>query len=304
MHLRARLLAPFSAGGLLAIAMAMLVGCGGDGASSGFTRPNGTDADANTNGGQGSEPPPLTDDEQDTTPKPTRPGGVAEVFAHSDTMLYRLDPETKAITVIGSFRGCTRVIDLALDEDSNLYATTPSQLVRVDPTTAQCTVLQTGTYPNSLSFVPKGTLDPNAEALVGYENADYVRIDPKTGTKRKIGELGNGYRSSGDIVSVKGGATYLTVVGGPESCGDCLVEVNPVTGAVVKNWGPVGKVAVYGLAFWAGSVYGFNDPGELFEIRFDNNRITTTTIPFPNRPQRLSFYGAGSTTSAPLAPPR
>jgi hypothetical protein len=56
---------------------------------------------------------------------------------------------------------------------------------------------------------------------------------------------------------------------------------------------------VYGIAFWAGSVYGFTDAGQLFEITFNQDKITSTAIPtMPG----LSFWGAGSTTSAPAVP--
>ena len=70
------------------------------------------------------------------------------------------------------------------------------------------------TYPNSLSFVPKGTVDPNVEALVGYNGGTYVRIDTVTGAVTSIGNLGSGYSSSGDIVRlpIPGNAELLVYV--------------------------------------------------------------------------------------------
>src|SRR5215472_567374 len=106
-------------------------------------------------------------------------GGTAEVFAESLDTLFKLDPTTKAVTVVGMFQGCSQVVDIALDKDSNMYATTIDGFYKVDRTSAACTLIQMGSgYPNSLSFVPAGTLDPNVEALVGYVNDQYVRIDP------------------------------------------------------------------------------------------------------------------------------
>jgi hypothetical protein len=223
----------------------------------------------------------------------------SEVFAQSAGTLYRLDPTTKVVTTVGGFNGCSNVIDIAVDKNGVMFATTSSGLYRVDKTTAACTHIRDGGYPNSLSFVPEGTVDPSDEALVGYNGGTYVRIDTATGAVTNIGALGGGYASSGDIVSVIGGGTYLTVIGG--SCDDCIVEVNPKTGALVKLIGPLGHASVYGLAFWAGSAYGFDDGGELFQI--DLTSGATTTIAIPNAPPGLSFYGAGSTTSAPLKPP-
>lgn len=228
---------------------------------------------------------------------------VNEVYGQSETALYKLEPATKAVTIVGNFKGCEPIVDIALDERSTLYAASYNTLYIVDKKTAECTVVSTGKYPNSLSFVPKGTLDPDAEALVGYggtKGDDYIRIDVKTGQTTTLGKLGNNLVSSGDIVSVKGGATYLTVKGGSCSNSDCLVEVDPATGKMLKNWGDIEHKQVFGLSFWGGNVYGFDNNGNLFEVTFGSKKIVTTTIPIPNKPSGLSFWGAGSSTSAPL----
>jgi hypothetical protein len=231
-----------------------------------------------------------------------REGGlsqIAEVYGHSADTLYRLDPDTKAITTV-PFKGCETVVDIALDEASNLFGTSYNALYRIDRATGACTEISRGSYPNSLSFVPKGTVDANVEALVGYEGDTYVRIDTKTGTKTKVGALVGGLVSSGDIVSVKGGPTYLTVKS--SGCDDCLVEVNPANGSLVKNWGSIKHTDVFGLAFWNGKIYGFDKAGALFEVSLAGGAISVTAIPIPGAPAGLSFYGAGSTTAAPVGP--
>lgn len=91
-------------------------------------------------------------------------------------------------------------------------ATSFSAFYSLDLATAKCTQIAQGDFPNSLSFVPKGTVDPSSEALVGYVGSTYVRIDPKTGATTNIGSLSGGYRSSGDVVSVKGGGNFLTAI--------------------------------------------------------------------------------------------
>ena len=274
-----------------------LAACGGSSSRAGFD-------DGQQPGGAGPGTPPAapgsTGDFSQNPPPPAAPPEVHEVFGQSADTLYKLDPDTKAVTVVGAFDGCTQVIDIALDESSTLYATTNLALYTIDKSTAKCTQIAQGLYPNSLSFVPKGTVDPNVEALVGYDGSDYVRIDTKTGAKTTIGSLGKNLTSSGDIVSVKGGSTYLTVKG--SSCSDCLVEVDPKTGAALKNWGSVAHKDVFGLAFWGGKVYGFDNAGELFEVTFGASGITTSPITIPSAPSNLSFWGAGSTTSAPLVP--
>lgn len=234
---------------------------------------------------------------------------IAEVFGHSATQLYKLNPDTKAVGIVGSFNGCNGILDIALDKDSNLFATNNEGLYKVDLDTVVCTKIADGMYPNSLSFVPKGTVDPNEEALVGYvEDANdqnqFVRIDPTTGALSNIGAPWSGpyaeYVSSGDIVSVIGGPTYLTIKRGDCDPLDCLVEINPTTGQVKAFLGSVGYGKVFGMAFWAGKAYGFTNDGKLFEINRDaNDNITTALIPTN---AMLQFWGAGSTTSAPPVP--
>jgi hypothetical protein len=273
-----------------------LVACGGASSRTGFEEAPAPVAEESP-----TTPAPAGDFNTTAPPPPAPSVEVNEVFGHSDTTLFRLDPKTKAVTEVGALVGCSSVIDIALDESSTLYAVSVSELYTVDKATAKCTSVAKGEYPNSLSFVPKGTVDANAEALVGYEGSDYVRIDTKNGAKTKIGALGAGtLQSSGDIVSVKGGKTYLTVKGGSCTTNDCLVEVNPATGKLVKNWGSIEHKDVFGLSFWAGKVYGFNKTGALFEVAFGTSQLATTIIPLPGKPTDLSFWGAGSSTSAPL----
>ena len=107
--------------------------------------------------------------------------------------------------------------------------------------------------------------------------------------------------SSGDIVSVKDGPTYLTTRGTGCNATDCLLLVDPKTGSMIKNEGAVGFSSVFGLAFWAGTIYGFSSNGKLFSVSLAGG-LKSTEIKIPNAPNGLSFYGAGSTTSAPVGP--
>lgn len=238
-------------------------------------------------------------------PDATGPATIDAVYAHSGTELYRLDPQTKAVTTVGTFSGCTKILDIALNEASEIWATTYAELYRIDRMTAQCTLVSTGTYGTSLSFVPKGTLDPNEEALVAYVDDKYIRIDTTTGNTTEIGSLQGPANmvSSGDIVSVKGGGTYLTVKGNA-SCEstDCVIEIDPKTGRLIRTLGNVPFKKVFGLAFWGGKAYGFTDGGDLFETTLDVGSLQVTVIPIAQKPADLKFWGAGSSTLAPLGP--
>jgi hypothetical protein len=230
------------------------------------------------------------------------PTGAGEVFGHSDNTLYRVDTVTRSVTEIGTFNGCTNVNDIALDESSSIYASTGTELFYVETNTGNCTRISTGTFPNSLSFVPAGTVEPDREALVGFQGGDYVKIDPKSGTVTKIGTIGGGLESSGDVVSAKGGKTFVTVRGKGCSDSDCLIEIDPATGALTNNWGPIGKTQVFGLAFWAAELYAFTNAGELVLITLESGKLEAQTLPIANAP--TTFRGAGSTTSAPVGPVR
>lgn len=226
---------------------------------------------------------------------------VAEVFGHSGNTLYRLDPGTLDVQVIGEFDGCNdgSIIDIALTEDSEMFGVSFESLYRIDRTSGACELIATGEYPTSLSFVPAGTVDAENEALVGFVDAEYVRIDVETGAISPLGTLSDGLQSSGDVVSVKNGGTYLTVWGPGCEDTDCIIEFDPSNGTVLDNFGPIPYDEVFGLAFWAGKAYGFARNGDVFEVEFLENSVITMLIPIPGAPAGLEFFGAGSTTSAP-----
>lgn len=304
-------------------ALALFVACGSThGSDFGSSNDNGGDAGSGVGPGEGGV---LTGTDAGTGTSPTDAPG--EVFGHSDTTLFKLDPSTKIVTKIGDFSCIDQVCngsgmwDIALDKDGNMYGSLDvvdcsgggsehGSLVKIDKTNASCTIVKAsgGTLPNSLSFVPAGTLDPTNEVLVGYDGADYKRIDPATGNATTIGSLnpnstGSTWYSSGDIVSIIGGKTYLTATLDPNSSGsDSILEVDPVTGKALTVIGTVGAGKIWGLGFWGGTAYGFDAAGQLLSI--DLTSGAGTPIPLTSSFGALSFYGAGNTTAAPLTTPR
>ncbi|MBC8069862.1 MAG: hypothetical protein IAG13_16105 [Deltaproteobacteria bacterium] len=288
---------------------------GDDGFSGGATLGAGTQTSEGSESGAGTSTGPADATSADTTsgdtgmtildvsaPETTGTiSEIAEVFGHSADTLYRLDPETKEVEEIGTFDGCTAsIIDIALDADSRMFGAAYGSLWSIDRTSGACTLIADGDYPTSLSFVPAGTVDPDREALVGFVDDEYIRIDTETGEITPLGTLTGGLASSGDMVSVANGGSYLTVYDdGACNDVDCIVEIDPRDGTVLVDYGPLPYGQVFGLAFWAGRAYGFARGGELFEIDFDGGEATTTPIPIPGAPAMLEFFGAGSTTSAP-----
>jgi hypothetical protein len=242
---------------------------------------------------------------------PPEPG---RVYANSADQLYLLEPISKRVTTIGVFDCTTAMVDIAVDRSGRMTGvalillgdSVGGAVVSIDPATAHCEVLARGADPvSALTYVPEGTLSPDAEALVGYAADRYLRVDPATGALTDIGRLNNGasggtkWISSGDVVSIAGGGTYLTVKPetGTLAGGDRIVEIDPATGALVRIIGPIGIDDAQGLGYWGGIAYGFTLGGILLQIDLAGG--AGTVIPIPNAPP-LSFLGAGTTTIAPI----
>lgn len=245
---------------------------------------------------------------------------VGEVYAHSGLTLYRFNPVAGDFVTVGQFTclnsdgGVAEMLDIAIDRGGNMVGTAAmsehnsivGRLVSIDKATAECTVLKTGSYPNSLAFVPVGTVLPDREALVGYVNDSYVRINPDTGLVSGIGnlnEIGAAtlWMSSGDIVSIVGGGTYVTII--PKGSvttdpqGDRIAEVDPATGTIKRVIGATGATGLYGLGYWGGIAYGFSSSGLL--VKIDLATGAGTPISITGAPT-TGFYGAGTTTVAPI----
>lgn len=277
------------------------------------------DDDADTNLGEREDPsqtqadPPLSDGR--------KPPG--RVYAHTATTLYLFEPLEKTLTKIGDLSCLNpgdRLLDIALDRDSVMYGTSYEGFLKIDPDDATCSYVKEdrdAQYPNSLSFVPMGTVDKTKEALVGYQfdknyNATvYARIDLETGAMTKIGDLNPDgaaaeYKSSGDLLSTirNGNKAYLTVtkVSDPDA-NDLLAEIDPKTGAIKAIVGDIGQRGLYGFAQWAGTAYGFNERGNVIEVDMTTGAgKTLMTLIDDGSGEPAEWYGAGMTTLAPTMP--
>lgn len=261
------------------------------------------------------EPPP-TEDASGPFPDSSG-GGPGRVYAHTDDSLYLYDPVSGTLTLIGKFSCLTTdaVVDIAVDRTGNMYATTFRRFLSVDPITANCTELATSSandYPNSLSFVPAGTVDPTKEALVGYggigEAIDYVRIslEGTKGTMTKLGDMnasdaGTQYRASGDIISLiqDNNRTYVTVKVRGGTGTDLLAEIDPKNGNIKNIIGDTKENDLWGFGFWAGKGYGFSSIGRILEVDMKTgSAVVVKTL--TDDAGAIPWYGAGVTTQAPI----
>jgi hypothetical protein len=264
---------------------------------------------------------PPDDDGSVIPPSTTDSGpGSGRVYANTTDTLYLFEPISRKYTRIGAF-SCLNpgeaVIDIAVDRVGTMYATTFGRFLKVDPIDATCVekgVAPVGVnYPNSLSFVPAGTVDPTKEALVGYVQVglradQYTRIDTDNGTMTTLGNLNPPsavvlWSASGDLISLiqASNKTYLTITGdlNDASATDSLAEVDPTTGVLIKVLGNTKQTHIYGLGYWAGKGYGFSDDGRTSEIDITNgSAVIANTLTGDGGP--LPWYGAGVTTFAPV----
>ena len=249
---------------------------------------SGGGSDGGSGSGSGIDAPPGPD--------------ASRVYAQSAGTLYRVDTGTFAETQIGAFTGISGdVTDIAVDKNGAMVAITNSTLYAVDPATAKGTQIKklgsTVTDFTGLGYVPDPSNTSSDLLVTANAGGDVYSIDPATGNGTKIGNYGklsgNQIGSSGDIFGVRGFGIYATVtVAGKTN--DYLAEIDPQTWTATVRPSDTGFQNIYGLGFWAGDIYGFDDAGDVIKIdkttgmgaKMDNNTIV--------------WWGAGVTTNAPI----
>src|SRR5262249_49680107 len=127
------------------------------------------------------------------------------VYAHTDSMLFSVDPATKTATQIGPFVGTSdsstdgAVTDLAVNSNNEVYVNTESVVYEATlPAGGTGAVqltkivgLKGTTKFFALAFAPPGALDDNAETLVGGDSAGSLYwIDTASGAATNLGNFG------------------------------------------------------------------------------------------------------------------
>ncbi|CAN5611489.1 hypothetical protein BH11MYX1_BH11MYX1_13030 [soil metagenome] len=221
------------------------------------------------------------------------------VYAHTDSVLYRVDPDTLAITEVGPFvwsNGSDTMTDIAIDKSGQMIGVSFTSVYRVDPTNAHATQLTSnlgGTF-NGLSFVPAEQLGRTGDdVLVGTRNSDGLvfEINQMSGMTSQVGNMGGSFSSSGDLVAVASFGTVQTVM---TSGNDRLVRLAPSTFAATGIGTDTGFSQIWGVAYWKNKIYGFTAGGAFISI--DPNTGAATLVSQTSQ----SWYGAAVTTLAPV----
>jgi hypothetical protein len=226
-------------------------------------------------------------------------GSIVYVYAHTASTLFRVDPDTLAVQMVAPFGwgsvGSDSMTDIAIDKTGQMLGISYSRVYRVDPTTAQTTLLSDsldGTF-NGLSFVPATMLGQTGDdVLVAVNNSDgrVMRIDPATGSKTQVGNMGS-YSSSGDLVAVEGFGTAQTVTGNGS---DLLAKLAPNTFAATPVGNGTGFGQIWGVAYWKGKIFGFTNGGAF--VLIDPTSGTATMVSQTSN----AWWGAAVNTLAPV----
>jgi len=234
------------------------------------------------------------------------------IFAHSRDTLYTFSPYTLTVDTVGPFllpdgSPAPYMLDLAVDSDGRVFTSSDTSLFSVDPESARVTLVgDLGLGSDelfALSFLARGEYRAGEETLVGATNEGvYYEVNPATAVTRPMGTYPDGWRSSGDIVSVAGLGTFATVRRA-DFPSDVLVQILFAAdgSSTVTVRGPIRSatedfIEVFGLGYWGRDMYGFSNAGQLIQIDRDSGAamvVSTDT-------GASQFWGAGVTTRVPV----
>lgn len=133
---------------LLSCALGLLIAAGCSGEHSGFDQDAGGSAKDGAPEIDQFVPLPSGDSGSfgDASSPDGGSGGVTTIYAHSDTTLYTLNPQTNAVTLVGTFAGTsggtndTTVTDLAVNSTGDVYVNSESVIYKATVPTSPGTV--------------------------------------------------------------------------------------------------------------------------------------------------------------------
>jgi hypothetical protein len=237
----------------------------------------------------------------------------SNVYAHSGTVLYRLDTTTLQPVMVGAFTnlGTQSITDIAIDKNDTMVGITLDRIFSIDEATGAATLLTelAPGSPNltSLSFVPTDLTNSNSDEILVAAASDgtVYEINPDTGATTNLGSYGmtegdEAIKSSGDIVAVHGLGIYATVtLGDSFTAPDYLAVIDPETWTATPLSVQTAYDKIFGIAFWRDTIYGFVDLGDGEGgaiVSFDPYTGAAT----PVNTGAVRWYGAGVTTDAPV----
>ena len=157
------------------------------------------------------------------------------IYAHTDTQLYSMDPQSKAVALIGTFTGLgggtgdTSVTDLAVNAAGDVYVNSETVIYKaalpaggtgsVALTTVGKIAAQSGQRFYALGFTPADALGSGTgEVLIGGDgNGELWAITPATGATKNLGNFGADPNAAGATLGLSGDVVfYLDSSGTPK----------------------------------------------------------------------------------------
>jgi hypothetical protein len=257
------------------------------------------------------------------------------IYANTDDTLYKMDPMTKMVTMIGPFMGVgdasstdRSVTDLAVDSNNDVYVNTESVV-----------------YKATVPMTPGPGVLGMGETLVGGDgNGELWSIDTTNGMTKDLGNFGNDPNNAGNIFALSGDVVfYLDAMNSPtglatiRSCppaggGACIKTNDYLAGidmtALAANYAngptksllkgiyggtmtdPVGPGTMFGdlfgLGAWQGDVYAFERhsgtvPAQL--ILIDTGTGAGSVVPGQSFTFTNGWSGAGVSTKVTINVP-
>jgi hypothetical protein len=216
-------------------------------------------------------PPAPVHDERPPPDEPIvpRPRPI-KILVNTASALYRLDPDSFAVTELGRFRfpdGLDEITDIALDREGRLWGVSFAAIYAIDEPTLVAHKL--GAAPpgmlNALAVVSSVAIGerekPDLVIAAGFQTHTVFRIDTAHGTATPIGDLQTG-ASSGDITWCPGIGPVIVLL---QPDGDVLARLEIGTLAAVPI-GRIGVERVRGLAPLRDGLVGVTEAGDILEI--------------------------------------
>jgi hypothetical protein len=152
------------------------------------------------------------------------------IYANTDDSLYSVDPQTNAVTLVGTFAGVSdsstdsTITDVAVNAAGDVYVNSESVIYKAAlPATTPGTVTLTkvatisatsGTRFYALAFAPAGALGATEMLVGGDGSGDLWSIDPTSGATLDLGSFGNDPVTTGNILALSGDIVFYVDASG------------------------------------------------------------------------------------------
>lgn len=184
-------------------------------------------------------------------------------YAHTDEGLYKIDPFTMTLDRVAD---APRLFDIDTHPDGTLYGLGEDGLYEFDGNNTWTRLSTVAEIENATGLA----IDRDGQAFVTAGESLWS-VDLDNGRRRKVGDLGEDWFSSGDCVINKDNSLFMSSKAFDED--DTLVLIDPETGRA-NYFGDIGFRSVYGLTAGWSRMFGVTSRGELLELNVRNAQAT------------------------------